>query len=226
MLTAYLDESGIEEERVVVAGFLGNKEQWNAFGPRWINERGAKKSVHCKELRWQNERTKQLLERLGPVAKECGLTPLHGSVRVSDFIDLVPLGMRPRFKGYLLCLYAVVLHILKSVPVDERVKLVLEQQNEYELSAMRIFALFAEAGNKDALEVSYVAKVSCMLLEPADCLAHCILQMQRDQTSHKSQLCAPILADKNGIGEQLQRNRARALTRDLVKWIRDGRLSE
>jgi hypothetical protein len=167
-----------------------------------------------------------LLERLGPVAKECGLTPLHGSVRVSDFIDLVPLGMRPRFKGYLLCLYAVVLHILKSVPVDERVKLVLEQQNEYELSAMRIFALFAEAGNKDALEVSYVAKASCMLLEPADCLAHCILQMQRDQTSHKSQLCAPILADKNGIGEQLQRNRARALTRDLVKWIRDGRLSE
>jgi len=55
--------------------------------------------------------------------------------------------MRPRFKGYLLCLYAVVLHILKSVPVDERVKLVLEQQNEYELSAMR-FSLSLRSGKQ------------------------------------------------------------------------------
>lgn len=220
MLTAYLDESGTEEERVVVAGFLGNKSQWDAFGPKWIEQRSPKQFVHSKALRWGRDKTRRLLERLGPVTKECGLKPLHGSVKTADFIDLVPDDMRPRFKGYLLCLYAVVLHILKSVPLDERIKLVFEQQHEYEMSARRIFSLFALAGNKDSIEVSYVSKTSCPLLEPADCLAHCILQLQRDPTSHKVKLCAPILSNSEGIGEDIKRNRARNLTNDLVKWIR------
>lgn len=228
MLTAYLDESGIEgEEHVVVAGFIGEEQQWKDFAPRWIAARSPKQSFHAKELNWRKpQRTKAMLERLAPIPTESGLFPVYGIVRVSDFCDLVPTSMRPRFKGYLLATYAIVSELKKTANFDIPFAFVMEEQQEYEVSARKIFNLFSMADlDVDKITITYTSKKSCVCFEPCDFLAFALLQSLRDQESKKAVLTNPVIGNWHGaIGEYVGRQRARNLTADLVRWIRDGRI--
>jgi hypothetical protein len=92
MLYAYLDETGQEsKEWVYVAGFVGNADHWRKFIPAW--EEGfhgsQRKHLHMNKLRFKHQSEKRLLETLGPIAINCGLEPLIGGVRVSDYEDLL-----------------------------------------------------------------------------------------------------------------------------------------
>jgi hypothetical protein len=75
MMTAYIDESGHEGKGwMFLAGYLGNEDQWKTFVPAWKAGLGPqRKSLHMTDLRWNKDRTKHLLKRLGPIPEGCGL---------------------------------------------------------------------------------------------------------------------------------------------------------
>src|SRR5271157_452890 len=76
-LTAYFDESGIHEgdHRCVVAGFVGNDPQWQAFASDWIAAIKPRKNLHMCELPWKRRphRVIPLLASLGPIPSKYNL---------------------------------------------------------------------------------------------------------------------------------------------------------
>ncbi len=227
MLTAYLDESGHSEGDVcVVAGFFGNESQWQDFLPKWQAAKYPKQNIHMAAQHWGERKTLELIARIGPIPRQCGLTPLFGVSHVSDFADLIPDDMRRVFRGYFLSLYPNIIEALKRIPWDERIKFVLERQHQYELSAGIMFDLLEDASIRDGESQiagrEFIPKGN-PLVEPADCLAYGILQMLRDKESVKSQWCAPILGDRGDwVGEELPRERARSLAVSIMQLFRDG----
>ena len=135
MITAYLDESGHEtKEWMFVAGFFGNGNQWNELIPLWKKALGRqRKNLHMTDLRWTGHRTKTLLSRLGPIPYKCKLQPVLAGVRTRDYEDLIDgTPAEKLLKGYLVCVIPMVVQLLRSIPRNERLELVFEQQSEYE----------------------------------------------------------------------------------------------
>jgi hypothetical protein len=90
MLTVYLDESGHETgEHVAVAGFMRADEQWAAFDPAWLAALKGHPSFHAHSLRWNQERTKNRIEKLSVIPYQHGPRSIAGSVCVSDYADLL-----------------------------------------------------------------------------------------------------------------------------------------
>jgi Protein of unknown function (DUF3800) len=197
MLTAYLDESAHETENVIVAGFLGNDDQWEQCAEQWRIGLGKRKYLHMKDLRFKKQRVRELLERLGPIPHECGLRTLVATVPVSSYYDLVSNTRAERLtKGYYFCLITILDAIVKNTPKDESVKLVCELQNEYEIGARRFFDdnkhHLTSAGEPKFNSIEFISKDSSILTQPADYLAFSILQVFRDPESLKSKWCEPI----------------------------------
>lgn len=138
MFTAYLDESGQETlDWTFVAGFLGDKNQWNEFVPKWRDALGPqRKFLHMSDLRWNRDRTKMLLARLGKIPDECKLTPVLSGVRFGDYEDMVTGSPEEKaLKGYMACVIPLVLQILRVIPDGERLELIFEQQTRYQFYA-------------------------------------------------------------------------------------------
>jgi hypothetical protein len=224
VLTAYLDESGHEgKEHVFIAGFIGNDEQWRECAKRWALGLGKKKSLHMNRLRWKNQRTKKLLARLGPIPEGCGLQRVVGGVRVRDYEDLIVGTPAEKIaKGYYTALYPLVIRILRWVPADERVKLVFEEQREYEAYTGSVLSSLANGpdpkwrttdGLPKLAEWAFVPKGSTTLTEPSDYLAYALLQNYRDKTSERANWCMPILGGLKfkAIGRVMRRMEIRAL---------------
>ena len=141
MLTAYLDESGHEtKDIVVVAGFLGNEDQWKQCASLWMQGLGRRNGLHMKNLRWTHDRVRRLLKILGPIPHECGLRALAAVIQVQDYYDLV-VGTKAEqmLKGYYLCVSTIIDAILKNTPKEETIKLVFETQDQYEMRARMVF---------------------------------------------------------------------------------------
>jgi hypothetical protein len=233
MLTACLDESGHEtKDWQFVAGFLGNEDQWKKFVPLWQAALGPqRKRLHMAELRWNKEYTRQLLERLGPVPDQCGLVPVVGGVRVSDYEDLVAGSISEKLlKGYMACVYPLVLNVLRTVPSNERLELVFEDQKEYApytntlLSAITGIAdksdkkpdwMLTADGLPKLAKWSFVPKDSTILTDPADYFSYGLLQAWRDKNSKRTRWCQPIL--NSGKGEGVGRIMRREEIRKVIK---------
>jgi hypothetical protein len=197
VLTAYFDESGHETDNVIVAGFLGNDEQWDECALRWRAGLGNRKYLHVKELRFKRERDKRLLKRLGPIPHECGLRALLATVPVDSYHDLVSDSPAEKLtKGYYFCLMTIFDAIVKNTPKEEPVKLVFEAQDTYETQARRLFDVnkhhLTSSGGPKFSSIEFIPKDSSILTQPADYLAFFITQRFRDPESLKSQWCAPI----------------------------------
>src|SRR5208282_3715746 len=80
MMRAYIDESGHEGKGwMFLAGYVGNEGQWGRFVDAWKVGLGPqRKSLHLTKLRWNQDRTRQLLARLGPIPEACGLQAMLG----------------------------------------------------------------------------------------------------------------------------------------------------
>lgn len=208
MLTVYLDESGHEgKEFVVLSGFLGSEEQWEVCEREWLVALSPKKHLHMKDLRWNKENyVRSLLSRLGPVPHNAGLTAVVSALRVSDYDDLVSGRLVSKLmKGYYLAFIGVVDSILKNIPPEETVKVVLEVQGEYEIRTRIIFDNLANrktpSGKPKLVSMAYIPKGTSVLTEPADYLSYALLNLYRDPDSLRSELCAPILQNqKNAYG--------------------------
>lgn len=223
--TAYLDESGHEgSSHVVIAGFLGDDDQWAACARLWRRALAPRHSLHMCALRWQskrNNRVRDLLKRMGPIPYTCGLVPIFGGVNVGDYSDLIACPITQAInKGYMLSLYALVPWALSTLRGEDRLKIVLETNDRY--SAMTPIIplicsgiadatknpIFATATGKPRLVgVEFIAK--SVLTEPADYLAFSLLQQLRDAKSQKARWCTPILGSGYGFGHFLTREEAR-----------------
>jgi hypothetical protein len=199
MLTAYLDESGHEtKDAVIIAGFLGNDEQWRECAAQWRAALGKRKALHMKTLRWKKDSTRCLLERLGPIPHQCGLRALIGMLRVTDYYDLVS-GTKAEkmLKGYYFCLMTIFDAVVKNTPKDERVKFVFEGQKEYEIRAKNFFNANehrrTSAGEPKFSAIEFIPKADSILTQPADYLAFAKLQQHRNPQSQKTAWCTSIM---------------------------------
>src|SRR5208282_5208121 len=161
-----------------------NEGQWGRFVDAWKVGLGPqRKSLHLTKLRWNQDRTRQLLARLGPIPEACGLQAMLGGVRFGDYEDLVS-GTREAktLKGYMSCLMPMVLQTLKGLPENERIELVFEQQDEYEPfvnMALPFFSvrdpyapwIFTGDGKPKLAKWGFVPKGSTLMTDPADYLA-------------------------------------------------------
>jgi len=171
MLTAYLDESGHEtNDFVVVAGFLGDEDQWKRCETEWIKGLGRRKALHMRELQWKKDRVRRLLEILGPIPHQCGLIPVVAGMQVQDYYDLVVGTQAEQMtKGYYLCVLAIIDSILKNIPKGETLTLALESQNEYRLKTEKVFnsyQQFDSSGKPRLSSIQFLAKNASVLTQP------------------------------------------------------------
>jgi hypothetical protein len=214
MLTVYLDESGQQShDYVVIAGFVGTDDQWNAFSHDWQKGLGKKQALHMCELYWNNPRTEGLLAALGPIPRKHGLTPVVGAVRVSDYLDLLSNPVEQMMMcGYNCALYPVIISILKHFPSGERVKWVFEEQHHHEAAARTVFERFTELNFQQRLAgVEFVAKNSTIRTQPSDYLAYAVAQRLRDRTSRKAKWSSPILEGREPLGLVVDRDTIRKI---------------
>lgn len=210
VLTAYLDESGHEGNGLIImAGFLGDAEQWAACEAGWKAALGKRKHLHMQELRWSKpERVKRLLDALGAIPHSAGLQGLLSTVKAVDFEDLVDgTQMQKLMKGYFITLLGMIHMIAHEIPKEETFKLVLEAQSEYARGVHQTFIgtrdMLTPSGARKLVSVEFVDRDQTCLTEPSDFLAYAILQQHRDPRSERTQLCSPIL---NTVRSALVRN--------------------
>jgi hypothetical protein len=223
VLTAYIDESGYgDKDIIVLAGFLGNDQEWSLCSDEWKAGLGTRKSLHMRSLRWKNtERIKPLLERLGPIPHNCGLTPAWARLRVSDYADLIDDSTVSRKIqcGYMLAAQYLGLVLLGWVQMmDQRIKIIFEHNDHFAgiLPVIlegygQLFPFVTTLGMRCLSGVELVSKNSSCLTQPADYLAYARLQQLRDPDSVKSKLCSPILEPQNGIYVDVERDAIRKL---------------
>lgn len=228
MITCYLDESEHSDaaKYTVIAGFHGKQEQWASFVPAWKQTLKPRESLHMSALRWNaknaEQRIRPLLARLGRVPYDCGLTPIFGAVKESDYSDLVRGDSSlETFGGYLLSLAHVFTHLLESISPHERIKIVCEEQETYEPSAHLIFNVFRLTSQQPLfprlVSLSFMPKGSA-LIEPADYLAFGIGKEFSEPGSKKDLWSRPIRDNWHGKGRAgmwLTRKGARETIRQI-----------
>jgi len=136
MLTAYIDESGYGAKDVIVlAGFVGNDQQWALCSEKWKSGLGKRRALHMKSLRWKNQkRIKPLLEKLGKIPHECGLNPVWVRLKVSDYADLVEdtFVSKKLQHGYLMGAQLLGLILIGFAALrSERIKIVFEYNEHF-----------------------------------------------------------------------------------------------
>lgn len=217
MLRAYLDESNHNSDgNMFIAGHVGRKDQWKELATRWRVALGQRKYLHMSALRWNHPRTKRLLERLGPLPTDCGLTRVVGGVKYSDYANLIAPDERSALKGYYFALTGLVTNLIRWIPDDEKVGLVFEAQPQYSDMAHLILSDLAETllnskGRQKVSAWTFVPKASTILLDQADYLANALFHLYEDEHSQKTDWCRPILGDMNGVGAILTQRQIRSI---------------
>jgi hypothetical protein len=226
VLTLYADESGQhqDDERMFVAGYMGNDEEWKKFPDLWKQAIYPRPHLHLNRVKFRHVLEKQMLEKAGIVPKTCGLTPILGGVRIKDYRDLVRGTQEERaLCGYAICIYAMVYSALRVVPAYERLEVVLEQQDRYGIYAQGVMQVIADMGDSPEILMAdgkpklanwrFVPKYSTSLTEPGDYFAYALFQSWKDQTSRRSVWCKPILDahDGHGIGHIWKRDEVRGI---------------
>ena len=172
VLKAYLDETGIHEPKnsCIIAGFLGNEDQWARFDEEWKKGLGKRERLHMKDLQWSKpERVAALLSRLGLIPEACGLERIYGSVRGADYEDLVPDDpmMRLIASPYMMAMQPCIIQTMRHVPAHESVLFTFERQDRYSP-----LAHLPEEANGSRVVMAYVPKDATARTQPADYLAY------------------------------------------------------
>lgn len=195
VLTAYIDESNhTSDDWISVAGFLGTDNQWNACVPAWKEAIMPRAHLHMAELRFNSrkDRVRRTLERAAEVPDKCGLTPIFGAARYSDYSDLVTSEDEKVYCGYISCCFPMVLQTLRGIPPNERIELVFERQDKHwEMIELALWTVvhFASAetrlpnGQSKLANWRSVEKGSTSLTEVADYFAYSIVQHYKDAKS-------------------------------------------
>ena len=184
-----------------------------------------RREFHASKLRWGSERTRRLLERLGPIPTRCGLQRLLGGVRVRDYEDLVAgTPAEERLSGYQTALFPAVIQALRFTPRDEFVSFILEEQKQYARDADLIFRALRSIPYPEFLTVGGRSKLARWTLspkgstprtQPADMFVNALGHLWRDKTSKKTRWCLPVLGDESSesVGKIMSREEIRSVVR-------------
>jgi hypothetical protein len=150
-------------------------------------------------------------------------------VRYQDYDDLVAgIPEEKLLRGYIACLFPLVIQILRGTPREKQVELIFEEQHQHEPYANLALPIIATLpgaaepwkrtsdGRTRLAKWSYVPKGSTLRSDPADYLAYALREAWTDKRSKKAQWCRPILSAGNGegYGAILQRDKIRAIIED------------
>jgi hypothetical protein len=225
MITVYLDESGTHDPSyTVVAGFAGKRRAWEKFVPAWKAGLGKRPHLHLSSMPLIYETEREWLETLSPLPYAAGLVPVYGAVNPEDFMPLVKgtVGEVHTF-GVGLCLPPIVQALIEHIPSDERIEFMFEESplNYYIGRVMMMLAKFPGFqrydGKSRVSKWSFVPKTETCLFEPSDYLSNHLYNWKIDQTSQRSLWTLPIAEGRRILGEQMPRNRVRALYRHLER---------
>ena len=227
MLTAYLDESGQEQEDwAFVAGFVGDDVAWRKLPPLWAEAIGPQRQhLHMAKLRFVKLSEMHMLRRAATVPAKCGLSPIVGAARFLDYADIIQNDEdASKYAAYVMCCKIVAVAAMKFMPPNERLEIVLERQDRYGWYAAAAFQDIIENAKEPQLlmddgETSklaswrFVEKSDTCLCEPADYLAYALTQLSRNSRSLKSRWTSPIIEATRQFGS------SGALNRDVAKNV-------
>lgn len=229
VLTAYLDESGQEQDDwMFIAGYMGDDAAWKKFPLLWLEAIGPqRKHLHMKDLRFTKQPVRRMLQKAALVPKQCGLTPIVAGVRFRDYVDVVAHFDQEDYlihSAYVMCCKAAAIFAMRSLPPDERVEIVLERQDRYGWYAAEALQSLSEFRGHPELLMSdgqtsklaswrVIDKKDTVLCDPADYLAYALLQQARNKASVKSRWTYPIVAadPHGGAAALVQREHARGV---------------
>jgi hypothetical protein len=227
--TAYIDESGTHDdsEWCVVAGFLGNENQWTMLTKEWKKALGNRSGLHMKKLRWnKRQRIARLLSRLGPIPERCGLRRIASVVQKSDYADLVPTNlMNSLLSPYMLAMHPCIRNALEILPREDCINFFFEQELHYApftyLPEAAYGKRYRTPSGEPRLSVTQVSKSSTTLTQPADYLAYEINQYLTDRHSDRARMGISILGGSTTmIGARMSRSDVRDIVRLAAKLFR------
>jgi len=206
LLTAYLDESGInpDEHTCVVAGFVGNDAQWGHFAADWIKAIRPRKNLHMKALRWRQHpnRVKKVLAQAGPIPTRYNLIPVCASLRWADY-DRVIKGKVPdeTFRNpYIQCAMAAVsVVLLEVVGANDEIYFLFDRQKGLRKKTMNAikdisFDWFGLDSRYRGLD--FIARETTVCLDPADYLAYILREHSINADSDKVRMGESIVNRK------------------------------
>jgi hypothetical protein len=219
VLTEFVDESGQEQQDnwMFVAGYVGNKEQWEDVERKWPLAIAPRPHLHMKRLRFARESERQMLMRVADVVKSSGIHPILGGIRQADYLPAFRGTEEERMlNGYVACCFAFVVNTLRNIPADERLEVVFEQQDRYERLAHAAMGAIASAtyvaemclsdGRSKLANWRFVHKDAEPLTEIADAFSYSLYQAWNAQGSIRAEWCKPILdaGDQDAYGAMLK----------------------
>jgi hypothetical protein len=204
MLTAYLDESS-DGNLWVIGGFVGNRQQWDAYCREWPIAIAPRHALHLRSMRLNAAEKKngrgleKLLLRAAQVPKMCRLRPFLGIVNVGEYRHLIKgTAESAALEGYMVALGNAVGALMRLVPRNERIEVVFETQSDYESRRDAFFEHMASVpefitlGGKPIF-AKWGSIPKGVLTEAADCLTYAFLQKCIDRNSYKAAITRPFL---------------------------------
>ena len=206
-----------------LAGFYGDDAAWKRVAKEWPETLGPQRQhLHMNRLRFERESERQMLERAAQVPRNCGLVPILGGVRRSDYRDLfIANPAWHLMNGYVVCLWSMLFDTLRGLPSGERLEVVFEEQERFSGFAQEAIKVLVQGNPPEELLLPdgrpklaswrWVPKGSTSLLEPADYLCFALSKFHREYGSVKQKWSYPIMRGQEGegFGFILQRDDAR-----------------
>lgn len=212
VLTAYFDESGLHDDDprenhcCIVAGYIGNSDQWHALAAEWIPAILPRKNLHMKELRWKQhpKRIGPLLARLGPLPEKYNLQPVQVWVRWCDYKATFRKSNDPFMEPYVLCAnIAIIVSLLEFLPEDDSIYFIFDRQERLGRETMEKVrdVNYEWLGiDKRVSGIDFISRETTVCLDPADYLAFMSHEQALEPESQKSKLGQSIFDGRPSIG--------------------------
>lgn len=201
LMTAYFDESGIHggDTWCIVAGFVGNDAQWQAFAADWITAIRPRENLHLKKLRWNQhpERIAPLLATTGPIPAKYNLTPVAVGVRWRDYNSIAKGKIREKFTNpYMICAYCAMATVLFEVLGSDDIYFLFDRQEGLRKETMHTLRdfVFDRVGVDSRIKgLEFITRKQTVCLDPADYLAFMLREQAMDEDSPKAKLGESML---------------------------------
>ena len=178
-------------------------------------------AFHMRSLRWDSPRYRKTISKVRAATSQAWTRSSSWSCTFSDYKDLLANPLEQRMiNGYSVSLYPVAIGVYRDLPANERVKWVFEEQRTYEVTAREVFASLHWLIRDRLSGIEFVPSESTCLTQPADYLAHALLQNLRDPTSIKAKWTTPIFANRAPVGMTLNRTQVRAIVGQMMPEAR------
>ncbi len=233
VLTAYFDESGIHDDDprenhcCVVAGYIGNSDQWHALAAEWIPAIRPRKNLHMKKLRWNQhpERIAPLLARLGPLPEKYNLQPVQVWVRWCDYKAVFGQSDDPFMEPYVLCAnISIITSLLEFLPDDDSIYFIFDRQEGLRRETMEKVrdVNYEWLGiDKRVSGIDFISRETTVCLDPADYLAFMSHEQALEPESQKSKLGKSIFDGRPSVGGKFALPQLRWFANEGVRKSKD-----